>query len=114
MVSESGLNYTAPIPIPDILEKTRYFDNSDTIPINRPITKTFVILLRAGPQNKSRLKPVRSAKKFADPWFYTILANNVLFKYNLLIDVYYPNPIVKLPGLQIYILKKNVIAEITS
>ena len=36
--SESGLNYSAPMPIPDTLEKSRYSDYSDTIPINRPIT----------------------------------------------------------------------------
>lgn len=30
--------------------------------------QTFVLLLRTGPQNKARLKPVGSAKKFADPW----------------------------------------------
>jgi len=29
--------------------------------------QTFIILLRAGPQNIARLKPVRSAKKIADP-----------------------------------------------
>ena len=29
--------------------------------------QTFVILLRAGPQNNARLKPARSAKKFAEP-----------------------------------------------
>ena len=39
LVSESGLNYTARMPIPDTLEKPRYSDYSDTIPINRPITK---------------------------------------------------------------------------
>jgi len=30
--------------------------------------QTFIILLRAGPQNNARLKPVLSAKKAADPW----------------------------------------------
>jgi len=28
----------------------------------------FIILLRVGPRNNARLKPVRSAKKVADPW----------------------------------------------
>jgi len=29
--------------------------------------QTFFILMRTGPQNDARLKPVRSAKKVADP-----------------------------------------------
>jgi len=38
--------------------------------------QTFVILLRAGPQNNTRLKPSRSAKKVADPWNTAHFKNN--------------------------------------
>jgi len=31
--------------------------------------QTFIMLLRAGPQNTARLKPVRSVKNVADPWY---------------------------------------------
>jgi len=31
--------------------------------------QTFIILLRAGPQNNAKVKPVHSAKKFSDFWY---------------------------------------------
>jgi len=33
------------------------------------MSQTYIILLRAGPQNNARLKPVRSAEQVAEPCF---------------------------------------------
>jgi len=53
--------------------------------------QTFIILLRAGPQNNVRLKPVRSAKKFADPLprsTFTLFCDDDLFSSLILAFVF--------------------------
>jgi len=49
-------------------KKTRPVSSTSKHEVDCEITdKPHVILLRVGPQNKARLKPVRNAKKVADP-----------------------------------------------